>query len=149
MATKAKVVKGRISLQANLVRRLGGDEATVWLFVVDPGHLRVLSQQEASGLVDLEAFSDADALTLQTREERELVGALRLRLISAGTDKRRLRIPAEAFDVCGEYLDRSYVWLEESSARIDLFTATYVQRALARSPSDFLREPPEVFLTEG
>jgi hypothetical protein len=90
--------------------------------------------------MDMEAFNNADVLALETRGQRERIGALRLRLISTATDRRRLRIPADAFDLCGEYLDRTHVWLEETPARIDIYTAVYVQRALAIPPPDFLPE---------
>jgi hypothetical protein len=137
-------------LQTRTVERLGpasaGEQIPVWLFVVDPGHLRVFSQQEIASLVDLDAFTNADPLALETREERERLGSLRMRLISTTiVPERRLKIPSDAFDVCGEYLDRTHVWLEQSSSHIDVYTATYVQRVLAIPPSQFL---PGTFQTE-
>jgi hypothetical protein len=130
-------------LQSSAVGRLArnskDEQVTVWLLVVDPGHLRVLSQQEISSLVDLEAYNTADVLMLETTEERLRIGALRMRLIrTAIVPERRLKIPADAFDVCGEYLDRTHVWLEQSFSQLDVYTATYVQRVLAIPPSQFL-----------
>ena len=150
LATRVKLDKGRAPLQSSTVDRLAsnskGEQIAVWLLVVDPGHLRVLSQQEISDLVDLEAYSTADALKIETREERERLGALRMRLVrTAIVPERRLKIPADAFDVCGEYLDRTHVWLEQSSSQLDVYMATYVQRVLAIPPSEFL---PSTFREE-
>jgi hypothetical protein len=123
-----------------MVERLGkGDQIDVWLFVVDPGHLRVLSASEVAKLIDLDEFNRADALAFETQEERDRLVALHMRLIqSAIVPDKRLKIPAEAFDVCGEYLDRTHVWLQQSSTYLDVYTATYVQKVLAIRPSEFL-----------
>lgn len=151
MATRVKLDKGRAPLQASTVERLGppppgSDQIPVWLFVVDPGHLRVSSQQEIASLVDLDAFTSANPLALETREERERLGSLRVRLISTKIiPDKRLVIPSDAFDVCGEYLDRAHVWLDQSSSHLEVYTATYVQRVLAIPPSQFL---PGTFPTE-
>lgn len=138
-----KLDKGRAPLQTSTVENLGSRSPTgeipVWLLVVDAGHLRVLSQESISNLVDLEAYRTADVLMLETVEERARLGALRIRLIpTAIVPERRLKIPADAFDICGEYLDRSHVWLEQSSSHLDIYTATYVQTVLAKPPSEFL-----------
>jgi hypothetical protein len=142
LATQVRVEKGRAPLQAAAIERLGppvDGQIPVWLFVADPGHFRVLSQKDIAGVMDLDAFNSADALTLGTREQRERLGALRLRLIpTAVVPEKRLKIPCAAFDICGEYLDRTHVWLELSPAGIDVFTATYVQKAMAVPPSLFL-----------
>jgi len=143
VATRVTLDKGRAPLQTITVERLGSqspsDQIPVWLFVIDPGHLRVFSQQEIASMVDLEAFTSADVFALETREERERLGALRMRIISSTiVPERRLKIPSDAFDICGEYLDRTHVWLDQSSSRLDVYTATYVQRALALPPSRFL-----------
>jgi hypothetical protein len=107
--------------------------------VVDPGHLRVLSQQEVNTRFDPDSYGSADVLELETREERQRLAALRLRLIrSAIVPERRLKIPSEAFDVCGEYLDRTCVWLEQSPTVLEIYTATYVQKLLAIPLSQFL-----------
>ncbi len=82
-------------------------------------------------------------LNLETREERERLVALRMRLIPTSiVPERRLKIPSEAFDVCGEFLDRTYVWLEQSFSDLEIYTATYVQKVLAIPPSQFL---PSIF----
>jgi hypothetical protein len=148
LVTRVNLDKGRAPLQTSDVERFGslsaGDQISVWLFVVDPGHLRVFSKEEISAQIDLQEFDGADALALETQNERERLGALRMRLIlTTIVPERRLRIPSEAFDVCGEYLDRAHVWLDHSSSRLDVYTATYVQRALAIPPSQFL---PATFL---
>lgn len=142
MATQVKVEKGRAPLQAAAIERLGppvDGQIPVWLFVVDPGHFRVLSQKDVTSVVDLDAFNSVDALTLGTREQRERLGALRLRLIpTAVVPEKRLKIPSAAFDICDEYLDRAHVWLELSPTGIDVYTATYVQKAMAVPPPHFL-----------
>src|SRR5258708_40026436 len=116
-----------------------GDQIDVWLFVVDPGHLRVFSAVEMGRLINIEEFNRADSLAFETKEERERLAALRMRLISTTiVPDQRLKIPSEAFDVCGEYLDRSHVWLDQSSFCLDVYTATYVQRLLAIPPSRYL-----------
>lgn len=149
MANRVKLDKGRAPLQASTVERLGpapaSDQIPVWLFVVDPGHLRVFSQREIS-LMELDAFTGVDALGLETREERERLAALRMRLISTKiVPDKRLMIPSDAFDVCGEYLDRTHVWLDQSSSSLDIYMATYVQKMLVLPPSDFL---PATFPTK-
>jgi len=133
-----------------MVERFGappvGDQIPVWLLLVDPGHLRAFSKQEISKLVDLAEFEIADALALETQEERHRLGALRVRLIPTTiVPERRLKIPSDAFDVCGEYLDRTHVWLEQSTYHLDVYTATYVQRVLAIPPSQLL---PKTFHAE-
>jgi hypothetical protein len=140
LAAKTKLDKGRISLQASMIKLLGGEQANVWIFVVDPGHLRVFSHQRAKSLMDLDAYKSGNAVALETREKRERIGGMRLRLISSEMDKRRLKIPEETFDICEENLDRTYVWLEESTTHLDLYTATYMQRALAIPPGRFMPE---------
>jgi len=142
LATRVKVERGRIPLQKNMVERLGQpdvNQISVWLFVVDPGHLRVFSQQEVDNRVNLQEFATADALALETRGDRERLAVLRLRLTPTEiVPERRLKIPSGVFDVCGEYLDRTYVWLEHSAAHLDIFTVTYVQRLLEIPPSRYL-----------
>jgi hypothetical protein len=119
----------------------GSDQISVWLFVVDPGHMRVFSAVEIGNLIDLDTFNKADSLDFETQEERERLAGLRIRFISTTiVPERRLKIPSDAFDVCGEYLDRSCVWLEETASYLDVYTATYVQKVLAIHPSKFL--PP-------
>jgi hypothetical protein len=125
---------------------VAADQITVWLFVIDPGHLRVFSAIEISSLIDLDEFNRADTLAFETQEERERLAGLRMRLMSTTiVPERRLKIPSEAFDVCGEHLDRSHVWLDQSSSSLDIYTATYVQRVLAFPPSRFL---PTTFPTK-
>jgi hypothetical protein len=145
LANRVSLDKGRVALQSSTIERFGvreiGSEIPVWLLVVDPGHLRVFSEQDVARLIDLDEVDTVDTLALETREERERLAALRMRLISTSivVDRRQLKIPAEAFDICGEYLDRAHVWIEQSSpARVDVYTATYVQRVLAIPPSQFL-----------
>jgi hypothetical protein len=147
LATRVRLDKGRAALQTATVERLSsptpGDQIPVWLLVVDPGHLRVLSQQEVNSRVNLESYGTIDVLNLETREERERLVALRMRLIPTSiVPERRLKIPSEAFDVCGEFLDRTYVWLEQSFSDLEIYTATYVQKVLAIPPSQFL---PSIF----
>ncbi|MGA2717209.1 MAG: hypothetical protein ABSG41_29370 [Bryobacteraceae bacterium] len=144
MAIKAKLDKRRVSLETGTIERFGplaGGKIPVWLFVIDPGHLHVFSQEEIGKRVDLKIFANADFLGLNTRQERKRLGALRLRLIRSDIDpkKRRLAIPDEAFDACSEYLDRSCVWLEQSP-QLDIFTATYKQKALALPASEVFPE---------
>jgi len=96
--------------------------------------------------MELDAFTGVDALGLETREERERLAALRMRLISTKiVPDKRLMIPSDAFDVCGEYLDRTHVWLDQSSSSLDIYMATYVQKMLVLPPSDFL---PATFPTK-
>lgn len=145
MANKVTVEKGRAPLQTGTVARLGlpsdGDNIPVWLFVVDPGHLRVFSKEEVVSLFDLEEANRTDILAVETQEERQRLGALRIRLIpSSVVPERRLKIPAEVFDICGEFVDRSHVWLEQSSSQLHIYTATYVRRLLEIPPSQIL--PP-------
>jgi hypothetical protein len=145
LANRVSLDKGRAPLQSSTVERFGvretGSEIPVWLLVVDPGHLRVFSKRHIADLIDLDEVGRVDTLWLETREERERLAALRMRLISTSivVDRRQLKIPAEAFDICGEYLDRTHVWIEQSSlSHVDVYTATYVQRVLAIAPSQFL-----------
>lgn len=140
MATRVALDGGRAPLQASTVERLrtsSGDQIPVWLLVVDPGHLRVFAENDAPA--DLAALMSADPLAIETRQEREQVAALRMRLVASKIDKeRRLTIPAEAFDISAEYLDRSHVWVDQSSPHLDIYTASYVQRVLVMPPSQFL-----------
>ena len=142
MAGRVSVVLGRVPLQKATVQRLGDPSAKqieVWLFMVDPGHFRVFSAAEVRHLFDLDEMRAADALSLETREERERLAALRLRLIETEIiPDKRLKLPSEAFDACGEHLDRSHVWLEQAESRLDVYTATYMQRLLSFPPSTFL-----------
>jgi hypothetical protein len=84
-----------------------------------------------------------DALTLATREERERLAALRMRVFSTSIKPvRRLVIPAEVFDACEEEADRRHVWIDFSSGDIDVYTVIYRERRLAMS-SDKLFVKPE------
>jgi DNA-binding transcriptional regulator/RsmH inhibitor MraZ len=147
LTTKAKLdKKKRISLPADTIKRLAGqltEDEIAWMFVVDPGHLHVFSQEELGKRVDLKALADADVLTMETREARRRVGGLRLRLTRAAIDQKRnrLTIPDEAFEKCEEYHDRSSVWLSQTSVSLDIYTATYQRRELGRPASHVLPEP--------
>ena len=139
-----KVDKGRAPLQTNTVERFGppevGGQIGVWLFVVDPGHLRVLSAQEIGNVINWDELNGIEALALETQQERLRLAALRIRLISTAiVPERRLKIPAEAFDVSGEHLDRSHVWLDQSPSSLEVYTATYVQTVLSIPASELLR----------
>jgi hypothetical protein len=134
-------------LPSSTVERFGpiavSGQIPVWLFVVDPGHLRALSQKEIAESIDLAEFNDADAATFGTLEDREHMVGLRMRLMqTAIVPERRLKIPSEAFDICGEFLDRSHIWLDQSPSHLDIYTTTYVQKLLAKPPAEFL---PVVF----
>lgn len=112
--------------------------------MIDPGHLRALSQEDAARILDLNLFLKADAMSLATSEERQRLGALRLRLVqTAVVPKRRLTIPSDAFDICGEYIDRAHVWLDLSPTHVDIFTAIYFQRASTIPPADLRPEPSD------
>ena len=144
MPTRVKLDKGRASLQKSAMERFGSPEAggqiSVWLLVIDPGHLRVLSSREIGDAINLDELSGAEALELQTRQERHQLAGLRMRLIPTEiVPERRLKIPAEAFDVSGEYVDRSHVWLEQSPSSLEVYTATYVQTVLSIPPSELLQ----------
>jgi hypothetical protein len=142
MAHRVAVEKGRASLQAATVERLGppggGSEVPVWLFIVEHGHIRAYSQEEIRGAVDVTAMSTTDVTSIETREERMRIVGLRFRLIQTSiVPERRLRIPSEAFDLCAEYIDRTHVWFDLTT-HVDIFTATYVQTLLGEPLSKFL-----------
>jgi hypothetical protein len=148
VAAKHKLQKGKVSLQTETLKRFGTvatdtKEIPAWLLVIDPGHLRVYAQQEIGSVADMEVFN-ADARLLATRDERERLVALRLRVIQTGiVSGRHLRIPSDVFDTCGEYLDRGHVWLDQSPDRLDIYTAVHFQKAMAIDPSQLQPEPPE------
>ena len=138
LATKQKLQDGKISIQSETLQRFGppvsGTETKVWLLIVDPGHIRVYSEREIGETVDMEAFN-ANAASLETRQDRERVVALRMRLIpSTIISGRRLKIPPDVFDVSEEFLDRTYVWLDQSATNLDIYTATKAQRAMSIPP---------------
>jgi len=146
VATKQKLQDGKVSLQSGTLQRFGppvnGTETTVWLLMVDPGHFRVYPEPEIGKVADMHSFN-ADAASLETREERERAVALRLRLIRTTIiSGRRLKIPADVFDISDEFLDRTYLWLDQSATRLDLYTATKAQRALTIPPTH-LAPPPD------
>jgi hypothetical protein len=139
VATKQKLQDGKVSIQSETLQRFGppvnGTDTTVWLLIVDPGHIRVYPEREFGKIVDMEAFN-ADAVSLQTHQERERVVALRMRLIrTAIISGRRLKIPPDLFDVSNEFLDRTYVWLDQSATHLDIYTATKAQAAMSIPPS--------------
>jgi len=94
---KVSVDAGRVTLPAEMVKPFGEptsrDDIPVWLFLVDVGHLRVMADQSLATLaIDPVGI---DALTVATREERERLAALRMRLFSTAIKPvRRLIIPA-------------------------------------------------------
>jgi hypothetical protein len=129
-----------------------GDLATkadipVWLFLIDPGHLRLMSDEDLRSVLDVDGFQGLDAIALDTREERERLAGVRMRLfrtaITPFREQWRLKIPAEAFDACEERLDRNQVWIEQVMTTIDVYTATYVQKIRSKSPSELLALPKE------
>ena len=148
VATKQKLQSGRVSLQSETLRRFGPrptdtKEIPAWLLVIDPGHIRVYAQQEIGTAADMETFN-ADALSLGTRQERERLVALRLRVMRTGiVSERFLKIPSDVFDVCEEYLDRTHIWIDQSSDRLELYTVAHYQRVMAVHPSQVLPEPTE------
>ncbi|MEO8051174.1 MAG: hypothetical protein ABI833_12230 [Acidobacteriota bacterium] len=143
---KVTVDAGRVPLSTEMVKLFGDpasrEDIQVRLFLVDVGHLRVIADLALHGTLgfDLNAI---DALTLATREDRERLAALRMRLFSTSIKPvKRLVIPAEVFDACEEETDRRHVWIDFSSGFIDVYTATYRERRLAMS-SDKLFVKPE------
>ena len=138
--------KSRAPLQQGMVKPFGDhtskEEIPVWLFLVDPGHLRVMSDGDLRSMMDVEGFDGLDAITLDTREEREKLAALRLRLFQTAMkpygEQWRLAIPSEVFEACEEYLDRSNVWIEQTINALDVYTSSYVQRVNSRSPRRLL-----------
>jgi len=141
---KVSVDAGRVTLPAEMVKPFGEptsrDDIPVWLFLVDVGHLRVMADQSLATLaIDPVGI---DALTVATREERERLAALRMRLFSTAIKPvRRLIIPAEVFDACEEDMDRRHVWIDFSSGFVDVYTATYRQNRLAMSSGKLFAKP--------
>lgn len=150
MAVRAIVEKGRATLHKAMVEIFGDpvreEDVIVWLFVLDPGHLRVLSEQAKTDVFSSHGFATDDAIGLEVREERERLAALRIRLIQTSIVwKWRLRIPSEIFELCEEDLDRTRVWIDQGSSWLDVYTATYVQKLMRISPSKLL---PKAFNPE-
>ena len=146
MASWGKGVKldgGRLPLQKESVAIFGDPGTTqdipVWIFLVDPGHFRVMSDADLRSVLDVEGLQSLDALTLETREERERLATFRLRLFRAAISPHkkqwRLTIPSEAFEACDEYLDRSQVWIPHDTSILDVYTAIYVQKIQETPPS--------------
>jgi hypothetical protein len=137
---KSSVDAGRATLPVEMAKPFGdptsSDDIPVWLFLVDVGHLRVMADQSLRGMWGIDP--GIDALTVPTREERERLAGLRMRLfLTAIKPVRRLMIPAEVFDVCEEDADRKHVWIDDSAGAVDIYTATYRQKRLAM-PSEKL-----------
>lgn len=143
---KVNVDAGRVSLASEMVKPFGDtasrDDIQVWLFLIDPGHLRVMANQTISELTGFD-LNKADALALATREERERLSALRMRIFetSINPSKKRLAIPAEVFEICDETEDRTHIWIDFFGGILELYTVTYGQRRLATSPERLLRKP--------
>jgi hypothetical protein len=139
---RVSVDLGRVSLPAEMVKAFGDPMATedipVWLFLVDPGHLRVMADRSLPVMLGFDPVG-LDALTLATREERERLAAIRMRLFSTVIKPvvKRLVIPAEVFDACEEELDRKHVWIDHPADFVDVYLATYRRTRLA-TPSDKL-----------
>jgi hypothetical protein len=143
---KIAVDAGRVTLPADAVKPFGEpttrEDIPVWLFLVDLGHLRVMADQNVRAMWGGDP-SGVNALDLATREERERLAALRMRLFSTSIKPpRRLVIPAEVFDACEEQIDRRHVWIDYSTGCVDVYTVTYRQRLLAMT-SDKLFTNPE------
>ena len=138
---KASVDAGRVSLPTEMVKLFGDptsrEDIPVWLFLIDPGHLRVMSESDVREILGKEP-NKVDSLALETREQRERLAALRMRLFQTSiTPVRRLKIPAEAFEACEEELNRRHVWIDGSASFVDVYMATYRNARLA-TPSDRL-----------
>jgi hypothetical protein len=120
------------------------EDIPVWLFLVDLGHLRVISETSSQAVLAID-IKNLDALSLSTREERERLAGLRMRLFSTSIKPvRRLVIPAEVFDACEEEEDRRHVWIDHLSGFVDIYTVTYRQRRLAMSSDKLLgKKEPE------
>ena len=138
---KLAVDTGRVKLPAEMVKLFGEptspEDIPVWLFLVDVGHLRVMADPFLKLMLGSDP-NEIDALALTTRQERERLAAIRMRLFSTSIKPtRRLIIPAEVFDACEEELDREHVWIDHSANFVDVYTATYREKRLAM-PSDKL-----------
>jgi hypothetical protein len=139
---------GRATLPAEMVKPFGDptsrDDVPVWMFLVDVGHLRVMADRSLLAILGFDP-NGVDTLTVATREERERLAALRMRLFSTVIKPvRRLMIPAEVFEACEEEADRRHVWIDFSSGFVDVYTATYRQKRLAMSSDKlFARPEPE------
>lgn len=139
---KLSLDAGRVSLPAEMVKLFGDpssrEDIPVWLFLVDLGHLRVISETSSQAMLGID-IKNLDALSLSTREERERLAGLRIRLFSTSIKPvRRLVIPAEVFDACEEEDDRRHVWIDHLSGLVDVYTVTYRQRRLAMSSDKLL-----------
>jgi hypothetical protein len=137
-----------VSLPAEMVKLFGDpssrEDIPVWLFLVDLGHLRVISETSSQAVLAID-IKNLDALSLSTREERERLAVLRMRLFSTSIKPvRRLVLPAEVFDACEEEEDRRHVWIDHLSGFVDIYTVTYRQRRLAMSSDKLLgKKEPE------
>ena len=143
---KVAVDTGRVKLPAEMVKLFGEptspDDIPVWLFLVDQGHLRVMANDSLQLMLGGNP-NEIDALTLATRQERERLAAIRMRLFSTSIKPtRRLIIPAEVFDVCEEELDREHVWIDHSAGFVDVYTVSYREKRIA-TPSKKLFLKPE------
>ena len=138
---KISLDAGRANLPTEAVRPFGdptsGEDIPVWLWLVDVGHLRVIAYDALQAILGAD-ITQVDAMTLRTREERERLAALRMRLFRTSIKPtRRLMIPAEVFDACEEEDDRKHVWINFLGGALDIYTSTYRNKRLA-TPSNKL-----------
>ena len=145
---KLSLDAGRVSLPAEMVKFFGDpssrEDIPVWLLLIDLGHLRVISDASLQAMLGID-IKNLDALGLSTREERERLAALRMRLFSTSIKPvRRLVIPADVFDACEEEDDRRHVWIDYLAGFVDVYTVTYRLKRLAMSPEKLLgKKEPE------
>jgi len=135
---EVKVDAGRVPLPAEAVRRFGDpaahEDISLWLFLVDPGHLRLMADQAVIEAVGFDPRR-ADAMELTTREERHRLAALRMRLFATSIKPpKRLVIPAEAFSASEEHDDRGHVWIDYTTNSVDVYTVSYRRARLAIPP---------------
>jgi hypothetical protein len=98
--------------------------------------MRVYSQHEIGDIVDMAAFN-ADPLSFGPGEERDRVIAVQARTMKTVIVYRRfLKIPAGAFDVCEESIDRRSVWIDQSPQRLDIHTQSRHLRTMTFSHSE-------------
>lgn len=116
----------------------------MWLFVArSDGVIYLFSEGDITKNDELKdavsmISTDSRESDWEPERERDRRSALRARMSQSSIKQRRVSLSPELFDVCGELIDRAYVWIPQPQTFLEIWTTTYAQKILGIPASELL-----------
>jgi hypothetical protein len=130
----------------------GTDELLIWLFILGPGRIALLdgkdiTENEELSIATQSILGNTEYNWGPTERDSDRHSAIRARLSQTTLTPRnigkpiqdwRLKLDEEVLDLCGETVDRAYVWIPSPQSFLELWTVSYTEKILRIPVSDLL-----------